>query len=149
MTFEEFWKQNNNRYWELAQSGPLSLAIHTAAEEAWDIKDNEIERWKTMAQRHNPSGCCCQIDENNGDPKMIKPCAFHAEWRGGELEELQEEWNEEQSKMIRIRLERDALREKVNTMTVALKLCTQPLYSFEPIGAAYKAVKSALAAVEK
>jgi len=30
-----------------------------------------------------------------------------------ELEELQEEWNEEQSKMIRIRLERDALREKV------------------------------------
>ena len=87
MTFEEFWKQNNNRYWELAQSGPLSLAIHTAAEEAWDIKDNEIERWKTMAQRHNQS-CCCQIDENNGDPKMIESCAFHAEWRDKELEAL-------------------------------------------------------------
>jgi len=41
----------------------------------------ELDRWKTMAQRHNPSGCCCQIDENNGDPKMVEPCVFHAEWR--------------------------------------------------------------------
>ena len=41
----------------------------------------ELDRWKTMAQRHNPSGCCCQIDDNNGDPKMVEPCAFHAEWR--------------------------------------------------------------------
>jgi len=51
MTFEEFWKQNNNRYWELAQSGPLSLAIHTAAEEAWNIKDNDLNLNKTMLAR--------------------------------------------------------------------------------------------------
>jgi len=48
----------------------------------------ELDRWKTMAQRHNPSGCCCQIDENNGDPKMVEPCAFHAEWRDTVLEAL-------------------------------------------------------------
>ena len=80
--------------------------------------ETEKARWKTMAQRHNPSGCCCQIDENNGDPKMVEPCAFHAEWRDvklkrckksllceevehnatmKELEELQKKWNEEQS----------------------------------------------------
>ena len=48
----------------------------------------ELDRWKTMAQRHNPSGCCCQIDDNNGDPKMVEPCAFHAEWRDTVLEAL-------------------------------------------------------------
>jgi len=47
--------------------------------------ETEKARWKTMAQRHNPSGCCCQIDENNGDPKMVEPCAFHAEWRDVKL----------------------------------------------------------------
>ena len=50
----------------------------------------ELDRWKTMAQRHNPSGCCCQIDENNGDPLMVEPCAFHAEWRDTVLEALRE-----------------------------------------------------------
>lgn len=49
----------------------------------------ELERWKKMAQRNNPSGCCCRIDDSNGDPKMIEPCAFHAEWRDGEIESLQ------------------------------------------------------------
>jgi len=87
MTFEEFWKQNRKRYYDLAK-GSSAFATHTAAEEAWDIKDNEIERWKTIAQQHNSSGCCCQIDENNGDPKMVEPCAFHAEWRDKELEAL-------------------------------------------------------------
>ena len=50
--------------------------------------ETETERWKTMAQRHNPSGCCCQIDENNGDPKMVEPCAFHAEWKTMAIETL-------------------------------------------------------------
>jgi len=54
--------------------------------------ETETERWKTMVQRHNPSGCCCQINENNGDPQMVEPCAFHAEWRDVELEALREKY---------------------------------------------------------
>ena len=41
MTFEEFWKRNKKRYLKLANSNDMDfyikLAIHTAAEEAWDI----------------------------------------------------------------------------------------------------------------
>ena len=39
MTFEEFWKQNRDRY--LCLFG--TLAIHTAAEEAWDIVSNDLD----------------------------------------------------------------------------------------------------------
>ena len=53
-------------------------------------KDVELARWKSIAQRNNPSGCCCRIDDNNGDPKMIQPCVFHAEWRDKALAELRE-----------------------------------------------------------
>ena len=37
-----------------------------------------------------------------------------------ELEELQEEWNEEQSKMIRIQLERDVLRGKYHDLIMCV-----------------------------
>ena len=72
---------------------PKTVLDHYSYGKALVELDNtrkELERWKTMAQRHNPSGCCCQFDENNGDPKMVKPCAFHAEWRDKELEALRE-----------------------------------------------------------
>jgi len=72
---------------------------YTRVEKHWRVKivelqadldhtRKELDRWKTMVQRHNPSGCCCQIDENNGDPKMVEPCAFHAEWRNMAIEIL-------------------------------------------------------------
>jgi len=62
------------QYWEILEE--LSARKNELADTC-----KELDRWKTMAQRHNPSGCCCQIDENNGDPLMVEPCAFHAEWR--------------------------------------------------------------------
>jgi len=36
MTFEEFWKQNRDRYLKLAEKN-VKLAINCAAEEAWDV----------------------------------------------------------------------------------------------------------------
>ena len=35
MTFEEFWKQNRDRYLEISKVNVM-LAINTAAEEAWE-----------------------------------------------------------------------------------------------------------------
>jgi len=72
--------------WRIAFQDSEQAAI--AAYNDLDRTHQELERWKTMAQRNNPSGCCCQIDENNGDPKIIEPCAFHAEWRDSALESL-------------------------------------------------------------
>ena len=70
---------NDNTDYTGVEKSPLVKIVELQAE--LDHTRTELGRWKTMAQRHNPSGCCCQIDENNGDPKMVEPCAFHAEWR--------------------------------------------------------------------
>jgi len=37
MTFEEFWKQNKNRYKDLLFEFNAKLALHTACEEAWKM----------------------------------------------------------------------------------------------------------------
>jgi hypothetical protein len=54
---------------------------NTKLKAALAAKENELERWKNIAQRNNASGCCCKIKDAGGDPKMIEPCAFHATWR--------------------------------------------------------------------
>ena len=70
---------------EITESAKLNKKLLAQQCDLARESEVETERWRTMAQRHNPSGCCCQIDDNNGDPKMVEPCAFHAEWRDLEL----------------------------------------------------------------
>ena len=39
MKFEEFWKNNRDRYEKLAETNVM-LAINTAAEEAWELSQS-------------------------------------------------------------------------------------------------------------
>ena len=41
MTFEEFWKENEDRYIDLAVNFNLKLAINTACEDAWNMAYEE------------------------------------------------------------------------------------------------------------
>jgi len=109
---------------------PKKVLDHYSYGKALADLDNtrkELERWKKMAQRNNPSGCCCQFDENNGDPELVKPCAFHAEWRDkalealtGKMRRLSDKWNDESNEMaIQLSAEikkKIELRSKCNTL---------------------------------
>jgi len=101
------------QYWEILEE--LSARKNELASTR-----KELDRWRTMAQRHNPSGCCCQIDENNGDPLMVEPCAFHAEWRDTVLEALRE----------KVRTQNFFFSDTATTEKVSTESVTQPKIDF-------------------
>lgn len=70
MTFEEFWMQNRDRYRALFIQNPV-LAIHTAAEEAWEIAQSNTD---SLCKQKYEQGFIdgAKEQQNTGGPE--KPC---------------------------------------------------------------------------